>query len=116
MEAFRTRFIDNPSCKAAFKLTGACKYSVGYDSMHVVDLNGVTAHALGSLFAESIRGRELGNANIDDGVNILNDKIAEWYDVHGIKNRIRQNDLLTSLYNTINIVDDQCSGNELGTL
>ena len=72
LQEWRDRFLNQPHTHPALQLSGVSVHSVAYDTMHVVDLNGISAHCLGNLFAGLIRNRELGNANIPDGVQRLN--------------------------------------------
>lgn len=49
------------------------------DLLHVVDNNGVASHILGNLFYEAIRNRELGNRSKEQGLQMLNDRIKQFY-------------------------------------
>lgn len=73
---------------APLSLTGVCLHSLRFDSMHVVDCNGLAAHCLGNLFVEIIRDKQWGPLTKDEALSELNRRIKQYYNEYGVQRRM----------------------------
>ncbi len=76
--AFARRFVDNHHpLVARFKQVGTDMWTL--DILHIVDLNGVSAHAISNLLCDIIRDRELGRSR-DATLEFLNEHLSAYYE------------------------------------
>ena len=62
-----------------FDFEGAGPGMISIDLLHVVDNNGVASHVVANVFYEAVHDREMGNRSKDEGLQMLNDKIKNFY-------------------------------------
>ena len=89
------------ACHPLFEFPGMLPQTVAIDLLHVCDHNGVAGSVAGSIMYEAIREKELGNSSLESGVQILSEKIKEYYTTSGVQSHLPRL-TLQNLIDTLN--------------